>query len=71
MNPHVIELLQAFEPDSRSPKMRYNEFITFVFKTFEDRMPSTNSDKYIKMRNNVLGYIVANEKSIIKNFSKK
>jgi len=51
--------------------MRYNEFITFVFKTFEDRMPSTNSDKYIKMRNNVLGYIVANEKSITSNLSKK
>jgi len=68
---YLTELLQAFEPDSRSPKMRYNEFIVFVYKNFEDRMPSTNSDKYIKMRNTVLSYIVANEKSITSNLSKK
>ena len=53
MNIHVTELLQAFEPDSRSPKMRYNEFIAFVFKTFEDRMPSTNLDKYNIRYNNI------------------
>ena len=74
MNPQVKELLQSFETDSKAPKRKYNDFLAYVYVAFDKKISSSKADKiidkYIKMRNSVLSYIVANEKSIIKKLSK-
>ncbi len=74
MNPQVKELLQSFETDSKTPKRKYNDFLAYVYATFDKKISSSKADKiidkYIKMRNSVLSYIVTNEKSIIKQLNK-
>jgi len=74
MNLHITELLQSFETDSKAPKRKYNDFLAHVYTTFDKHISLCKSDKmmnkYKKMRNSVLSYIVANEKSIIKKLSK-
>jgi len=74
MNPQVKELLQSFETDSKTPKRKYNDFLAYVYVTFDKKISSSKADKiidkYIKMRNSVLSYIVTNEKSIIKQLNK-
>ena len=74
MNIHVTELLQAFEPDSRSPKMRYNEFLAHVYLVFDKQITLCRTDrminKYKKMRIEVLSYIVNHEKQIIRELNK-
>jgi c-di-AMP phosphodiesterase-like protein len=64
MNPQVTELLQSFETDSKTPKRKYNDD-KHISLCKSDKM----MNKYKKMRNSVLSYIVANEKSIIKKLS--
>ena len=68
MNPQIIELLQSFETDSKTPKRKYNDFLSHVYMTFDKHISLCKSDKmmnkYKKMRNSVLSYIVANERAI-------
>jgi len=68
MNPQVIELLQSFETDSKAPKRKYNDFLAHVYTTFDKHITLCKTDKmmnkYKKMRNSVLSYIVANERAI-------
>jgi hypothetical protein len=74
MNPQVTELLQSFETDSKTPKRKYNDLLAYVYTTFDKHISSCKSDKmmnkYKKMRMEVLRYIVAHEKEIIKRLSK-
>ena len=74
MNPQIDELLQSFETKTKAPGFRYNEFLAHVYLVFDKHISLCKSDKmmnkYKKMRNSVLSYIVANEKSIIKKLSK-
>lgn len=74
MNPQVIELLQSFETDSKAPKRKYNDFLAHVYTTFDKHISLCKSDKmmnkYKKMRMEVLRYIVAHEKEIIKRLNK-
>ena len=74
MNPQVTELLQSFETDSKAPKRKYNEFLAHVYTTFDKHISLCKSDKmmnkYKKMRMEVLRYIVAHEKEIIKRLNK-
>ena len=74
MNPQVIELLHSFETDSKTSRKKYNDFLAYVYTTFDKHISLCKSDKmmdkYIKMRNSVLSYIVAHEKSIISKLSK-
>jgi hypothetical protein len=74
MNPHITELLQSFETDSKAPKRKYNEFLAHVYTTFDKHISLCKSDKmmnkYKKMRMEVLRYIVAHEKEIIKRLNK-
>ena len=74
MNPQVTELLQSFETDSKTPKRKYNDFLSHVYMTFDKHISLCKSDKmmnkYKKMRMEVLKYIVAHEKEIIKRLSK-
>ena len=70
MNPKVAELLQSFETDSKSPRLKYNDFLAHVYTSFDKYISLCRSDrmmnKYKQMRNSVLGYIAINEKEIIK-----
>ena len=70
MNPQVTELLQSFETESKSPRLKYNDFLAHVYTSFDKYISLCRSDrmmnKYKQMRNSVLGYIVVNEKEIIK-----
>jgi hypothetical protein len=68
MNPQIIELIQSFETDSKSPKRKYNDFIAYVYCVFDKKISlcKTNMamNKYKKMRASILRYIVANERII-------
>jgi hypothetical protein len=74
MNPHIDELLQSFEASTKNTKGRYNEFLAHVYLVFDKQITLCRTDrmmnKYKKMRMEVLSYIVANEKSIIKRLNK-
>ena len=68
MNPEVLQLLQSFESDSKTSTGKYNDFLAYVYMTFDKHISLSKSDrnmnKYKKMRNSVLSYIVANERAI-------
>ena len=74
MNPQIDELLQSFESTTKITKGRYNEFLAHVYLVFDKQITMCRTDrmmnKYKKMRMQVLRYIVANEKSIIKRLNK-
>ena len=74
MNPQIDELLQSFEANTKSTRGRYNEFLAHVYLVFDKQITLCRTDrmmnKYKKMRMQVLSYIVANEKSIIKRLNK-
>ena len=74
MNPQIDELLRSFETKTKAPGFRYNEFLAHVYLVFDKKMTMCRTDrmmnKYKKMRMEVLRYIVAHEKEIIKRLSK-
>ena len=74
MNPQIDELIQSFEASTKITRGRYNEFLAHVYHVFDKQITMCRTDrmmnKYKKMRVEVLKYIVANEKSIIKKLSK-
>ena len=74
VNPQVTELLQSFEASTKITRDRYNEFLAHVYLVFDKQITMCRTDrmmnKYKKMRMEVLSYIVANEKSIIKRLNK-
>ena len=74
MNSQIDELLQSFETKTKAPGFRYNEFLAHVYLVFDKQMSMCRTDrmmnKYKKMRMEVLNYIVAHEKEIIKRLSK-
>jgi hypothetical protein len=68
MNPHIKELLNSFESSTKNRRQRYNDFLAHVYLIFDKNISLCKTDKemnkYKKMRNGVLSYIVANEKAI-------
>lgn len=68
MNTHIKELLNSFEPPTKNKKQKYNDFLAHVYLTFDKKISLCKKDKemnkYKKMRNSVLSYIVANERAI-------
>jgi len=74
MNPQIDELLQSFESTTKISKGKYNEFLAHVYLVFDKQIAMCRTDrmmnKYKKMRMEVLRYIVAHEKEIIKRLSK-
>ena len=74
MNSQIDELLQSFETKTKAPGFRYNEFLAHVYLVFDKQIAMCRADrmmnKYKKMRMEVLNYIVAHEKEIIKRLSK-
>ena len=74
MNPQIDELLQSFESSTKRTKGKYNEFLAHVYLVFDKQITLCRTDrmmnKYKKMRMEVLRYIVAHEKEIIKRLNK-
>ena len=74
VNPQIDELLQSFEASTKITRDRYNEFLAHVYLIFDKQITMCRTDrmmnKYKKMRNGVLRYIVAHEKSIISKLSR-
>jgi hypothetical protein len=68
MNPHIKELMNSFESSTKNRRQRYNDFLAHVYLVFDKNISLCKTDKemnkYKKMRNGVLSYIVANEKAI-------
>ena len=74
MNSQIDQLLQSFETKTKAPGFRYNEFLAHVYLVFDKQITLCRTDrmmnKYKKMRMEVLRYIVAHEKEIIKRLNK-
>lgn len=68
MNSQVLELIQSFETDAKTPAKKYNDFLAHVYFVFDKRISLCKANvamnKYKKMRASILQYIVANEKVI-------
>ena len=68
MNQHIKELMNSFESSTKNRRQRYDEFLAHVYLVFDKNISLCKTDremnKYKKMRNGVLSYIVANEKAI-------
>ena len=68
MNSYIEELSKTFESPSRNSRQRYNDFLAHVYFVFDKKISLSKTDremnKYKKMRNGVLSYIVANERAI-------
>ena len=68
VNPHIKELMNSFESSTKNRRQRYNDFLAHVYLIFDKNISLCKTDKemnkYKKMRNGVLSYIVANEKAI-------
>jgi len=68
VNPHIKELLNSFESSTKNRRQKYNDFLAHVYLVFDRNISLCKTDremnKYKKMRNSVLSYIVANERAI-------
>ena len=68
INSQIKELLNSFESPTKNRRQRYNDFLAHVYLTFDKKISLCRKDKemnkYKKMRNSVLSYIVANERAI-------
>jgi hypothetical protein len=68
INSQIIELLNSFESPTKNRRQKYNDFLAHVYMIFDKKISLCKKDKemnkYKKMRNSVLSYIVANERAI-------
>lgn len=68
MDPVILDIINSFESSSKIRTHRYKDFLTYVYKTFDDKINSCNlekmKNKYKMMRVSTLRYILANEKVI-------
>jgi hypothetical protein len=69
MNLIIQDLINSFESDCRNSKDRYDQFISYLYVTFEKKIKFAKSptlkDKYKQIQKNSLQYIVANKREII------
>lgn len=68
MNSQIQEIINSFESKSKNRREKYNDFLAHVYTTFDKHISLCKTDKmmnkYKKMRNSVLSYIIANERAI-------
>ena len=66
----ISELIKSFESDSKNPRDKYNQFLIYVYFTFDKRIrnirTNKSKDKYKKIKNSVLQYIATHKRDIIK-----
>lgn len=61
MNSHIKELIQDYEGTN------YEQFVRYLYLSFQreiDAGKGKEKDKYIKVRNNILKYIVSNKANV-------
>lgn len=70
MNNQILELIQSFESDAKSSKDKFNQFLIYVYFTFDKRIRNIKSEKtknkYKKIKQNVLQYILSHKSDIVK-----
>jgi hypothetical protein len=75
MNLQIIELINSFQPNSKSLREKYDQFIAYVYITLSKKIASSKTqkakDKYKHMRQGVLEYIVSHKRQVIKELSKR
>lgn len=71
MNTVVLQIIKSFKSKKKD---NYNDFLAHVYKTFDDKINSCRveklKNKYKKMRESILEYIVSNEEQIISKINK-
>jgi hypothetical protein len=71
MNLLLSDLIDSFESDSKNQKEKYDQFLSYVYITFDKKIRHSSSkkvkDKYKEIQKSILQYIIANKKEIIKN----
>ena len=64
----IEQLIRSYEPKSRNRKQIFNDFLYHVFTTIERVIVSEKrkrkQDKYIIMRQNLINYLIANERKV-------
>ena len=70
----LSDIIKSFETRSRG-KQRFKDFCAHCYYVFDEKIKCTKSkrmiNKYNIMRKNTLEYIVANEKAIMSDLSKR
>ena len=64
----IDELFDSFKTKSKNKKEIFNDFLYHCFTSFEQTITSKRhkrkSDKYIHMRQQIINYLIANEKAV-------
>ena len=62
------KLIKSFESKTRNKKERYNDFLYHCYQVFENIIKNKKNkqkkDKYVIMRQNLINYLIANERSV-------
>tara|TARA_B100001287_G_scaffold175655_1_gene148089 strand:+ start:2631 stop:2855 length:225 start_codon:yes stop_codon:yes gene_type:complete len=65
----IDQLIRSFEPKSKNRKQIFNDFLYHCFITIEKLIDSEKrkrkKDKYVIMRQNLINYLIANERQVI------
>ena len=68
MKKTIEQLIKSFEPKSMNRKQIFNDFLHHCFMTIDKTITSEkrkrNQDKYIIMRQNLINYLIANERKV-------
>jgi hypothetical protein len=71
----IIELKELIQSFKFNSKDKYKDFIAYIYITFDNKITSSKSqsikNKYIKIRKDILQYVVANERAITSEISKR
>ena len=71
----IDDIIKSFESRTKNQKQRYKEFCAHCWHVYDKQIKSTKSSKMINkyniMRKNTLEYIVANEKAVMSEQSKR
>ena len=71
----IDDIIKSFESRTNNRKQRYKEFCAHCWHVFDKKIKITKSSKMINkyniMRKNTMEYIVANEKAIMSELSKR
>ncbi len=65
----IDQLIRSFEPKSKNKKQIFNDFLYHCFTTIESLINSEKrkrkKDKYVIMRQNLINYLIANERQVV------
>ena len=71
MKKTIEQLIKSFEPKSMNRKQIFNDFLYHCFTTIDQVITlekrKRNQDKYIIMRQNLINYLISNERKVTPN----